>query len=223
MSRPTEPTPIRRSAAACAAVRDWSGYFDAVSDAGPRQTLVEAADHFAAEGIIDPDDPPLAVDLGCGTGRDTIELLKRGWRVLAIDGEQEGLDRMLARPELTPFRVSPRLEACVALFQDVTLPPCSLVSSSYTLPFCPPDLFDDLWRRIVAAIPVGGRFAGQLFGEQDDWATLPDRTHHTRAQVDVMLSAFEVESLRTELYGPEPDAVHPKRWHIFHVVARKRR
>ena len=33
-----------------------------------------------------------AVDLGCGSGADTIALLKRRWRVLAIDGEAEAID-----------------------------------------------------------------------------------------------------------------------------------
>ena len=43
-------------------------------------------DRFAAPG--------LAVDLGAGTGRDTAELLRRGWRVIAIDREPEAIDRL---------------------------------------------------------------------------------------------------------------------------------
>ena len=31
-----------------------------------------------------------------GTGRDTAELLRRGWRVVAIDREPEAIDRLLA-------------------------------------------------------------------------------------------------------------------------------
>ena len=31
--------------------------------------------------------PGKAVDLGCGAGRDTIELLKNNWKVLSIDKE----------------------------------------------------------------------------------------------------------------------------------------
>ena len=31
----------------------------------------------------------------------------------------------------------------------------------------------------------------------------------------------DIETLRTDLYGPDPDAAYPKRWHIFHCVARR--
>lgn len=32
--------------------------------------------------------PSNAIELGCGAGRDTIYLLKNGWRVLSIDREK---------------------------------------------------------------------------------------------------------------------------------------
>ena len=212
--------PSRRSAAASAAVRDWSGYFDAVADAGPRETLVRAADTFDTERAVGPNDPPLAIDLGCGTGRDTLELLKRGWRVLALDGEQEAVDRMLARPEFDALRRSPRLEARIASFESLRLPPCTLVNASYALPFCPPHCFDAVWHAIVSAIRPGGRFAGQCLGDLDDWAKLPDRSHHTPVQVKALLDAFEIEHLQEDVYGPDPDALYKKRWHVFHIVAR---
>ena len=31
--------------------------------------------------------PKNAIDLGCGTGRDTIYLIKNGWKVVSIDKE----------------------------------------------------------------------------------------------------------------------------------------
>jgi trans-aconitate methyltransferase len=45
-----------------------------------------------------------AVDLGCGAGRDTAELLRRGWRVLAIDAEAEAIRRLLERRDLRCHR-----------------------------------------------------------------------------------------------------------------------
>lgn len=209
------------SATAASATRDWSAYFDAVADAGPRETLVDAADRFDSEGFVDRTDPPLAVDLGCGTGRDTLELLRRGWRVLAIDGETEAIGRLLARPELAALDAGPRLETCVCGFAEMDVPPCGLVNASFALPFCAPDAFASVWARIRDALVPGGRFAGHFLGDRDDWASLEDRTHHTRDEVDRLLEGLAVERLDVEISGPDPADRLPKRWHVFHVVARR--
>ncbi|HKW53315.1 MAG TPA: class I SAM-dependent methyltransferase, partial [Stellaceae bacterium] len=60
---------------------DWDEYYERVAGRPPRPTLLAALERFGAEG------GQSALDLGCGDGRDTIELLRRGWRVLAIDAE----------------------------------------------------------------------------------------------------------------------------------------
>nr|WP_312508672.1 class I SAM-dependent methyltransferase [Pseudomonas luteola] len=39
----------------------------------------------------------VALDLGCGTGRDTLELLARGWDVIAVDAQAEALERLSIR------------------------------------------------------------------------------------------------------------------------------
>src|SRR6266480_3626651 len=61
----------------------WTRYYDAAGEQ-PRETLLFALDRFDAEAGAEVGGL-FAVDLGCGTGRDSIELLRRGWRVLAID------------------------------------------------------------------------------------------------------------------------------------------
>jgi 2-polyprenyl-3-methyl-5-hydroxy-6-metoxy-1,4-benzoquinol methylase len=45
------------------------------------------------------------VDLGSGEGRDTVELLRQGWRVLGIDGEAEAIARLQGRPDIDPDRM----------------------------------------------------------------------------------------------------------------------
>ena len=71
--------------------KEWTRYYDATRDE-PRETLLLALEKFDAESSTG-----LAVDLGCGTGRDTAELLRRGWSVLAIDSGEEGIARLKRR------------------------------------------------------------------------------------------------------------------------------
>ena len=48
--------------------------------------------------------PSNAIDLGCGAGRDTIALIKKGWNVLAIDKEMRG--KNLGKTMLEEFKNS---------------------------------------------------------------------------------------------------------------------
>ena len=83
------------------------------------------------------------------------------------------------------------------------------------------EAFDALWKVIRSAIEPGGRFAGQFFGERDTWASIPDRSHHTRLRVEKLLLGLDVEYFKED----ESDSVdaegQDKHWHVFHVVARQ--
>jgi tellurite methyltransferase len=186
---------------------EWSRYYDAVDDK-PRETLLAAVERFAAPGN--------AVDLGCGTGRDTVELLRRGWNVVAIDSEAEAIRRLRA-----VTGDDERLATQVASYEDAALPECDLVNASWSLPFCRPEIFDVVWDRIVDSIRPGGRFAGQLFGDRDEWSTEHDMTFHTRVQAEALFLVFELESFDEVEEDSETVLGQPKHWHVFNVVARK--
>lgn len=197
--------------------RDWPKYYQAVAGKGPRDTLLKALEFFDKEPP--PPSPRLAIDLGCGSGRDTFELLNRNWRVLATDSHPLAIELLQAN---VPDSHRPRLECRVAGFKDLDLPRADLVNASYALPFCEPADFAGLWHRIERSLPPGARFCGQFFGDRDSWASLPDRSHQTRQEVERLLKDFIIEHFN-EVENREPSATGEiKDWHIFHVVARKR-
>lgn len=199
-------------------LRGFGAYYAATEAGAPRATLLRALASF--EGESAQNEPRFALDLGCGTGRDTIELLRRGWRVLAIDAEADAIAALRNRPEASAHAA--RLETLAAQFESAALPPADLVNSSFALPLCPPEAFPSLWGRICRSLSPGGRFAGQLFGPRDDWAARkPPITIHDRAALGELFRGFAIEMIEEE----ETDAVtprgRPKHWHIFHIVARR--
>lgn len=194
----------------------WVRFYQAVQGREPRPLFLAALAAFEADGF-EPSGGQ-AIDLGCGDGTETMVLLARGWRVLAVDREPAAIERVLAA---APEPTRPRLQVQQASFEDVFLPPADFVYAGLSLPFCPPAHFPALWERVVAAVRPGGRFAGHLFGERDSWRTNPDMTFHTKAELQQRLAGFTVESL-VEVEDDRPTALgDPKHWHIFEVVARR--
>ncbi len=191
----------------------WAAYYDKLRDRPPRKTLLAALDTFGPVPA-----GSLALDLGCGDGRDAIELLRRGWRVVAVDAEPEALRQLQARPLPPNSEVTP----IVARLEEVPLPLGTLlVNSSFAMPLCEPQAFHDLWARIREGLPSGGRFSGQWYGPRDSWAERPGITFLRREEALAMLEGLDLEMFEEE----QADGVTPrgksKHWHIFHIVARK--
>jgi SAM-dependent methyltransferase len=195
----------------------WVKYYTATEGRPPRPTLLAALERFAAERICG-----IAADLGCGDGRDVIELLRRGWRVIGIDSEPVALERLRTRPDLPAAALILRNE----IFEDADWGAVELVNTSFALPFCLPPAFPALWRKIDASLTAGGRFAGQLCGPRDSWAErgMDNRpiTFHDEASARALFANYAIEQFEIE----ETDSVTPrgetKHWHLFHVVAQKR-
>ena len=204
---------------------DWLEYYRAYNDnkyyratsRGPAwDTLTKALSLFDAEGF--EREERFAIDLGCGSGRDTFELLRRGWKVLAVDNEPEAI-RWVRSVTLAKYRG--RLETRLVSFERVRLPKSDLVNASYSLPFCPPDHFDSFWRKILASIRPRGRFAGHFFGEHDEWASDSNLTFHSAARVKAILRQLKTEFLAEKEWNGTTAQGQRKHWHVFSVVARK--
>ena len=185
----------------------WSDYYAANDGREPRRALLD---------VLVADGPGRAIDLGCGSGIDTLAMLGRGWHVLAIDAEREAIDRLEAR---VPTDLTGRLETRVSRMEDAELPATDLVHASFSLFFCDPARFTEVWRRIADAVAGGGRFVGELLGDRDTWAPEDDISAFTERQARALFDGWTVE--RFEVEDDDGEACSgPKHWHVFHVVAR---
>lgn len=203
---------------------DWATYYERTASRPARSTLRFALRRFDADWQAGSKPAsPLAVDLGCGGGRDTLELLRRGWRVLAIDAAPSSI---VALEEATAYFGQDVLTTQVERFESVDLPKATLINSSFALPLCPPAAFHDLWARIVDALEPRGRFCGQFFGDRDSWAAPGSGksgiTFLSRSEAEALLTGLDIERFLEEESEAERPVGQSKRWHIFHIVAKKR-
>jgi tellurite methyltransferase len=216
--------PAKRSTLSADYQRNWPEYFDAVANQPPRDTCLRA---LAAVARAFPGEPLRALDIAAGEGRDTRAMLAHGarWRVTATDASAEGLRRL--RESLAPNDV-PRvrivecaMESLPARMHDEGRTSVHLINASFALPFCSPAHFPVLWTWIVASLVPQGCFAGQFFGDRDEWAVIRPQSHVTKCQLLALLTPFTIEHLE-EVDKEGSDAMGgTKRHHVFHVVAKK--
>lgn len=189
---------------------DWNRFYGFTKDSPPWPLLLRAAALAPQEGR--------ALDLGAGAGRDTRYLLGQGFSVTAVDAEP-GSVALLRAIE------SDRLRVVRSSFQDFDFAgaPYDLISAQFALPFIPRSHFAEVFARIKAALAPGGVFAGQFFGDRDEWASADrDMTFVTRQEAEALLSDLEtIELTEEDADGHKADG-SPKHWHVFHVLARKR-
>ncbi|TAF51840.1 MAG: class I SAM-dependent methyltransferase [Oscillatoriales cyanobacterium] len=211
---------------------DWSRYYAAVAIQPPRHTLIRTLTLFDREqrqsarsfsptqSRAETPGRNRAADLGCGTGRDTLLLLERGWHVLAIDAE---IQAITALQEQIRDRDNPQLAdqlstQCCA-FEAIQWPPSlQLVNASFSLPFCPPDRFGAVWQAIRQTLQAGGWFCGQFFGDRDEWSAYTDVTNVSRSDLMALFQGATIVELEEEEYDGQTATGSPKHWHIFHVI-----
>jgi tellurite methyltransferase len=196
---------------------NWQDHNENVS----RQHLPMAATLAKALALLRSErvKPGVAIDLGCGSGVDAISLLLDGWHVVAIDKDQGTLKTF---EQSVPQSLKTNLKIVASSFVDIKLPTSLLINASFSLPFCHPDRFINVWSGITESLLPGGIFAGHFFGPNDSWAIKKEMTFHKRSQLLTLFGGFKIESFDeidksgTTLSGNE------KHWHVFHVVLRKR-
>ncbi|MCL1592951.1 MAG: class I SAM-dependent methyltransferase [Actinomycetia bacterium] len=193
---------------------DWVTFLEATTSRGPLEyfhSAMEFVDGNRGKGRQ-------AIDLGCGGGADTRGLLARGWRVLAVDAEPEARRMLELR---TPDAHRERLEIMIGQFHAVLLPPADLVYAQFSLPFAGDDHHAAVVNALSAVSP-GGAFVGQLFGEHDDWASDPHVAWVDRNWIEQTFSDFaEVDIDERDNEGPYGTEGSIKRWHFFHIRARR--
>jgi len=158
-----------------------------------------------------------AIDIGAGALNETRFLLTAGFKeVVALD--REPLDnraaRGLPRDRFTYIR---------GAFESYDFPDRAFdfVNAQYSLPFIRPAHFNRVFAAIRRSVAPGGIFAGQLFGDRDEWIGDPTTTFRTRIAALSLFDSMEVIEFDEEEVDDETADGVPKHWHVFHIIARQ--
>lgn len=189
--------------------KSWDKYYENTKSIKPSTLLIGALESFNPR-------PGSAVDLGCGTGRDSRYLLERGFDVKAVDKDSG------AKKYLDQLPHQDRLEFICTSFEDFAYDSYDVVNAHYSLPFSDRDSFDDVMRKIVISIKPGGLFVGQLFGIDDEWNTADTKlSFHERGDIERFFNNFEsLQILEVNEDGFMANG-SPKHWHVFNIIAQK--
>ena len=192
---------------------DWKTFHRAAVGRPPRELLRRTLGFFS----IEQRPPGIAIDLGCGSGADTLEMLRHGWEVHAVDAEPSGLEML---GQSVPEAMRGRIHTHTEKLESFAFPKCDFIWAGYSLPFCTRDHWPALMQRAVAALRPRGRIAGDLFGNKHAFAGNSDilvlsESRARRALADLVVEAFDVED------GYRPSGNEITRWHAFGFAARK--
>jgi SAM-dependent methyltransferase len=187
----------------------WSEYVELTRDSPPRDQTVRAAALVQRKGR--------AIDIGAGALNETRFLLEAGFaEVVAIDLEplDERAAAGLPLDRFTYVRTA---------FESFDFPPGAfdLVNAQYSLPFIRPTQFNRVFGAIRRSLAPAGIFAGQLFGDRDEWAGDPHTTFRSRIAAMSLFDSLEVIEFDEEEVDDETADRVLKHWHVFHVIARK--
>lgn len=186
-------------------MKDWTNYQSRTHNDKIDNLLVEFCDNYEVNN---------AIDLGCGSGNETVYLLKKGVNVTCID-RQLNKSFILERLNYEEINYVSFIEGS---FEEVKLPKTQLVMAFFSIPFCTPDKFDILWDKIYECIEMNGYFIGQLFGNRDSWNNRKDINTFSIETVKKCLDKYTVLKFDEIEYTRESDN---KKWHFYNIIAKK--
>ena len=186
-------------------MKDWTNYQNKTYGDDVCKLLIEFLDKYKIDN---------AIDLGCGSGNETVYMIKNGIKVLAID-RQLNQDFILNRLSDNEKKMISFKESS---FEDVELPRTKLLTAFFSIPFCNPNNFDELWNKIYNSIEDDGYFVGQLFGDRDAWNVVDSINTFPIDKVKDYLKKYRIIKLEEVEYVRESDN---KKWHFYDIIAQK--
>ena len=190
----------------------WNEYYKQTISEFPSKILAKYFDL----GLDSNNENKIAIDLGCGAGNDTVYLLKKDYKVTAVDKESSVIDLIRSRVSDTS-----KLEFIIDNFENIELNKANLIVSNLSIYFCKTQYFDRFCHEITNNIIEGGYFVGNFLGKEDEWSTDSNRTFIDKEELYSIFKDFEIVFFKEKKFNKKTAKGRMKFWHIYQIIARK--
>lgn len=157
-----------------------------------------------------------AIDLGCGSGNDTICLLKNGYNVTAVDKEKEVKNIIEKRvPD------NQNLNLIIDTFENAELNKADLIVANMSLCFCSPEHFQTVCKNITNSILPNGYFVGNFLGKKDEWSKDSRKSFIDEQELKEIFKNFEIIYLKEKEFNKQTAKGNMKFWDVYEIIAKK--
>ena len=171
---------------------------------------------FFQNGYNESLDGNVAIDIGCGAGNDTICLLEKGFKVTAVDSDNQV-------KEIVENRCgnNESLDIVIGDFSKVELPEADLIFANFSL-FFVKENFDVFMKNLLEKVNKNGFFVGNFLGKEDDWKTSKTKTVVEKDELLAFFKDFKIYYFSEEKYFKDGITKKNKFWHVYTVIAQKK-
>lgn len=153
----------------------------------------------------------IAVDLGCGAGNDTEFLISKGFKVTAIDSEEQVKD-ILENKNLDKTKY----EVKIGDFSKIEIPNADLILANMSL-FFVRDNFEEFLKNLLGRINKKGFIVANFLGKEDDWNG--SKTTIEKEKLLEFFKDFDINYFSEEKYYKDTALGKNKFWHVYTIMA----
>jgi tellurite methyltransferase len=187
-----------------------SDYYKITSSQQPHRLLLDAL------AFMESTTSEVALDLGCGGGRDTRALLDNGFNVTAVDIELE------AEPYISRLADTDRVQFICSPFDTFSFGKYDFINAQWCLSFNRQDTLYRVIAAIKTALKPGGIFTCNFFGIRDGWNNSSiTKTFLSEEQLLALLVDMKLLYFNENEYDGTLADGGSKHWHVFDFIARK--
>ena len=154
-----------------------------------------------------------AIDLGCGAGNDTEFFISKGFKVTAIDSEEQVKD-ILENKNLDKTKY----EIKIGDFSKMEIPNADLILANMSL-FFVKNNFEEFLRNLLNKINQKGFIVANFLGKEDDWNG--SKTTIEKEKLLEFFKDFDINYFSEEKYYSKTALGENKFWHVYTIMAQK--